>query len=71
MNIYNTDNIEITNDNSIHSKVQNEPCLNSFSSDINGITILIALYNGVQYLEQSVTSVINQTYGQMATYYRY
>ena len=30
--------------------------------DINGISILIPLYNGIEYLEESVNSVINQTY---------
>lgn len=31
-------------------------------SNINGITIFIPLYNGVEFLEESLVSVVNQTY---------
>lgn len=41
--------------------IDNNSKINS-SIEINGISVLIPLYNGVEYLEQSLSSVINQTY---------
>jgi len=56
MNFYNIDNINVINNNS------NKPDIINSSIEVDGISILIPLYNGIEYLEQSVSSVINQTY---------
>lgn len=51
MNFFEVDNIQVCNDHNEHE-----------AGEIAGVTVLIPLYNGVEYLEQSVKSVVNQTY---------
>ena len=34
---------------------------------INGISVLIPLYNGIEFLEESINSVIKQTYKNWET----
>jgi glycosyltransferase involved in cell wall biosynthesis len=50
--------------NNIHKGVMNIYDIDSIkvSADVPGISVLIPLYNGIEYLEQSAGSVIQQTY---------
>lgn len=51
MNFFGVDNIQVCHDHIEHD-----------ADEIAGVTVLIPLYNGIEYLEQSVKSVVNQTY---------
>jgi glycosyltransferase involved in cell wall biosynthesis len=59
MNVYDIDSVKVSNENFVPQVPGNE---DNGGRTVDGISVLIPLYNGIEYLEQSAGSVIKQTY---------